>query len=191
MHDQSAYNASKHSTADILLFPARAEVDSAIVAFPAAFKDLLMNFSAAGRRSLVFLVVLVGVSLCGFPAAADVSTYEKTLSDRGIAPNADGINDYLQQLHPSPELRAKALALIKQLGDDNFSRRESAMQQLLIMPVLDTEAIAAATESPDPEVRWRSQKVLGVGRPETERMQYAAVGVLEEKKLSTTLPGLI
>ena len=150
-----------------------------------------MNFSAAGRRSLVFLVVLVGVSLCGFPAAADVSTYEKTLSDRGIAPNADGINDYLQQLHPSPQLRAKALALIEQLGDDNFSRRESAMQQLLIMPVLDTEAIAAATESPDPEVRWRSQKVLTVGRPETERMLYAAFRVIAEEKLSPTLPALI
>ena len=65
------------------------------------------------------------------------------------------------------------------------------MQQLLIMPVLDTEALTSATESPDPEVRWRSQKVLTVGRPETERMLYAAFRVIEERKLSETIDAVI
>ena len=65
------------------------------------------------------------------------------------------------------------------------------MQRLLILPVLDTEALAAATNDGDPEVRWRARKILQVGRPETERMLYAAFKTIEEKKLSGTLESLM
>ena len=142
-------------------------------------------------RCIGFFALCSLLSWASLAQAADVSNYEKTLSDRGIAPNASGLSDYLQQLHPSPDLRAKAEALIEQLGSDNFAKRERAMQQLLIMPVLDTEALTAATQSPDPEVRWRSQKVLTVGRPETDRMLYAAFRVIEERKLAETLDAVI
>ena len=142
------------------------------------------------QQTLTVLFALLICVVLGGQAIAQ-SSYEKTLTDRGVSPDADGINEYLRQLHPSPELRAKALELIEQLGENNFALREEAMQKLLIMPVLDTEAISAATESNDPEVRWRAEKVLSVGRPETERMLYATFQVIKEKKLSATIPVVI
>jgi len=149
--------------------------------------------SVVSRCYKLLLAAAILVAATGGNAAlsADVSTYEKTLSDRGIAPNADGISDYLRQLHPSAELRAKALALIEDLSNDSFATREAAMQQLLIMPVLDTEAVVAATRSNDPEVRWRAEKVLTVGRPETERLLYAAFRVIKEEKLAEAVPSVI
>lgn len=144
------------------------------------------------RSTATLAVALLFVSLIGASAnAQQLSSYAKTLADKGIEPEAEGISAYLVQLHPTPELRTNSLALIKQLGDGSFVEREEAMQRLLILPVLDTEALAAATNDGDPEVRWRARKILQVGRPETERMLYAAFKTIEEKKLSGTLPSLI
>jgi hypothetical protein len=139
------------------------------------------------------MLVLASVASAntGKLAAQQLSPYAKTLADKGIEPEAEGISAYLVQLHPTPELRANSLALIKQLGDGSFAQREEAMQKLLILPVLDTEALAAATDDGDPEVRWRARKILQVGRPETERMLYAAFKTIEERKLHGTLEALI
>ena len=149
--------------------------------------------STASLAAALLFVLLIGVQAMS-PAEAiaqQLSTYAKTLADKGIEPEAEGISAYLVQLHPTPELRTNSLALIKQLGDGSFVEREEAMQRLLILPVLDTEALAAATNDGDPEVRWRARKILQVGRPETERMLYAAFKTIEEKKLSGTLESLI
>ena len=139
-------------------------------------------------NNLSWAVTLVGACLMAAPAAsADVSNYEKTLSEAGVAPDGPGIAAYLQRLHPTPEQRQQAVEFIEQLGNNSFATREQAMQQLLLMPVLDTEAIAKATEAADPEVRWRAQKVLAVGRPQTERLLYAAFKIIEEKEYRQTV----
>ncbi len=81
--------------------------------------------------------------------------------------------------------------MIKQLGHNSFQVREKAMQRLLIMPVLDTEVLTTASQASDPEVRWRAQKVLTVGRPETERLLFAAFKVIEENKYPEVMQVLI
>jgi HEAT repeat protein len=123
--------------------------------------------------------------------AQQLTPYAKALADKGIEPEAEGISAYLVQLHPTPELRATSIKLIEQLGDGSFIEREEAMQKLLISPVLDTEALAAAASDDDPEVRWRARKILQVGKPETERLLYAAFKTIEEQKLHGTLEALI
>jgi hypothetical protein len=54
-------------------------------------------------------------------------------------------------------------ALIRQLGDDNFARREAASKALA---ALGEKALAAlrtkAVANPDPEIRRRAEKLLGV-----------------------------
>ncbi len=166
--------------------------------------SLAHRASASARRSVLrpslagryWAVTILAAVICTVyfsreSIAADASSYEKTLTDRGITPDAGSIADYLRQLHPSDKQRAVALELIEKLGSDRFATRQEAMQRLLIMPVLDTEAVVAASNSGDPEVRWRAQRVLAVGRPETERMLYAAFRVIKEKKLSATVPVVI
>ncbi|MCA9269047.1 MAG: hypothetical protein KDA41_11280, partial [Planctomycetales bacterium] len=91
-----------------------------------------------------FRFLLRGVALCGAAALAmagaaawaENSSYDDQLLEKGIDVSADGLNGYLQQLHPTAEQRRQALELIDRLGDDSFSVRERAMEKLLILPVL-------------------------------------------------------
>lgn len=151
-----------------------------------------MPTAAIFRFSCLLWAMFSGAAIHeGALAAQQLSPYAKTLADKGIEPESAGISAYLAQLHPTPELRASAIAQIKKLGDGSFLQREEAMQRLLILPVLDTQALAAAASDADPEVRWRARKILQVGRPETERMLFAAFKTIEEKKLFGTLDSLL
>jgi HEAT repeat protein len=122
---------------------------------------------------------------------ADQSHYEQVLSNRGIRPDVNGIIAYLQKLHPTENELEQARKLIKQLGDHDFDVRETAMRQLLIMPVLPGDELQAAWRNPDPEIRWRVRKVLQRGTPETSFLLYAAFKVIAKQKLSPAVPELL
>ncbi len=65
------------------------------------------------------------------------------------------------------------------------------MSQLLIMPTLPTEALIAASEGDDPEVRWRAKRVLDIGKPEATKTMHAALKVIAASKINGLMPELL
>ena len=151
----------------------------------------MVSFVRIGRISLLLAAVLIaGAGTSAF--AAEATIYESILRDRNIEPNSDALRVYLRQLHPSDDQQAKAKQLINQLGDEgSFVKREQAMSALLIMPNLPTEALLAATAGDDPEIRWRAQRVLDIGKPESTKVLHAALRVIAARKLSGLTPELL
>jgi hypothetical protein len=103
--------------------------------------------------ALTFLTL--ATSLC---AAADEpywTRFRTALQDAGIATTTEGLAAYLRLYCPGSEQQAQYVALLRQLGDDDFFRREAALQTLERTPILDATALEAAGHSDDPEIRWR------------------------------------
>jgi len=79
----------------------------------------------------VLFSMLLGRTLC----AAEFSYYEKTLTEKNITTNSDGLNEYLSGLHPSEQQRQRALRLIKVLGaTDSFSNVKTPWQNYFSCP---------------------------------------------------------
>src|SRR5688500_14145759 len=55
-------------------------------------------------------------------------------------------------------------ALVKRLGSDEFSSRESATEQLTKIGLPAFKPLEEAVESPDREVRYRAARILGIIR---------------------------
>jgi hypothetical protein len=85
----------------------------------------------------------------------------QVLADFGVAPNPEAALAYLESLIPAGDPNAVADALIRQLGDDDFERRELAATRLVSMPSLPRGKLELAMQSADPEIRWRARVVLG------------------------------
>ncbi len=64
-----------------------------------------------------------------------------------------------KQAHPE-DLQAKIQKLVKQLGDDDFQKREDAMEELVKIGDAAVEALKKAAKSEDPEVAWRAKEAL-------------------------------
>lgn len=81
------------------------------------------------------------------------------------------------------------MELVKQLGDDQFVRRELAMARLI---EIGTPAIAAVEEgvrSLDREVRYRSQRILSILRRAERTRQIAAFLLRQTSANEEDLPG--
>jgi hypothetical protein len=61
---------------------------------------------------------------------------------------------------PSKQALARAFALIEQLGDDSYRRREAASAALLKIGPAAVGPLRAALTSPDPEVQCRAREIL-------------------------------
>ncbi|MCH7727865.1 MAG: PQQ-binding-like beta-propeller repeat protein [Planctomycetes bacterium] len=114
------------------------------------------------------------------------------MTEKNIDVDSDGLNEYLSGLHPNEQQRQRALRLIKALGTtDSFFKREDAMAKLLLLPTLPNEELIAASNGSDAEIRWRAKQILKLGRPESDRVLYAALKTIEEKMLTGVTVELI
>jgi hypothetical protein len=151
-----------------------------------------MRTSQGNGLRLTLAVLWVAGCLLSRQAIADESPYVAILLNSHIEPNGESLAKYLTELHPSKDQLAKTKALIEQLGDPkSFHAREAAMAQLLIMPTLPSEALVEATKGDDPEIRWRAQRVLDVGKPESGKVMHAAFKLIAEQKTPGVLQELI
>ena len=134
--------------------------------------------------------IVVGLALNTVVHAAP-PYYERILLEKHIQPTASGLKRYFKGLHPGEQQRRRAVFLIEQLGNaGSFRAREAAMAQLLVMPVLPVEALTKASQSKDPEARWRAGRILQIGRPESERVLHAACQIIRQKKIKGLIPDL-
>src|SRR5262245_17634053 len=130
------------------------------------------------------LLTISGRSRAEGPAASTVpSYYEQILREKRIEPTATGLLRYFRALHPDEAYRRRVAQLVEDLGStESFAKREAAMAQLVTLPRPPREELTAAMSGTDPEVRWRAKQILGIATPESERVLYASLRVVEEKQ---------
>jgi hypothetical protein len=111
----------------------------------------------AAARRVMAVAAIVGALLV---AAATVST---VLAD----PLGEGGTPQASQDRPSQrqaDQQADIARLIAQLGDERFSLREAATEKLIEIGLPVLKAVERATESPDREIRYRSERILAIVR---------------------------
>jgi HEAT repeat protein len=118
------------------------------------------------RFSLRLLSIAAGLLLFpslgfSFDAVAEKNERDRAiLRELGVDPTPKGALQYLESLLPTGDPYAAIDALILQLGDPQFARREQAIAKLLSLPTLPRAKLEAATRSDDAEIRWRAHAVL-------------------------------
>lgn len=85
---------------------------------------------------------------------------EQMLRAAGVSPDGPGLLAFFRRLTPSEESRKRTEALIRQLGDDSFARREQASQALIKMGVVARPLLEQARKNNDLEVRRRVSDCL-------------------------------
>jgi outer membrane protein assembly factor BamB len=135
----------------------------------------------AALTLVLFASVAVADDLGGAAAA-----HAATLRANGLEIEPEALRAYLESLHPDGEARARVRGLIRQLGDESFSRREAATQALLRLPVRTSGLADAAAAGDDPEVRWRAAQVEKLARGRVARLLFAVFSVIEAERM----PGL-
>jgi HEAT repeat protein len=81
------------------------------------------------------------------------------------------------------ETRAKAFALIKQLGDENFSEREAAMKKLKDMGSAVMPLLRQASHDPDAEIGARCKKALAeLAKAKTTPLSSVTVRIVALRK---------
>jgi len=167
------------------------------------------NASHASRRARIARGVLVLLGVCTVAArGADdppqrgpgavrlgenlgASRSLQQLVEAGITPDSEGLADYLALYRVDAEQKQAYHALLHQLGDDDFFRREDALLQLLRRPLQVHDDLVTAVNSPDPEVRWRAEIVLEQSRQENHDLLYAALLVIRDRKIEGLASGVL
>jgi hypothetical protein len=106
------------------------------------------------------------------------AVYLKTLEQHGIEPSTAGARKYLHDLIPSANQQAESAALIAQLADDDYARREAATVQLLRMPAVPIDALNIAAQRGDAETRWRARLILERAEQQSAHVMLAALKIV-------------
>lgn len=83
----------------------------------------------------------------------------------------------------------KLYELIVALGDRSYSRREQATAELVKIGIPATETLEDASRSPDPEVRYRSQRILALVREADFQQRLAQFAADRNPDNDYGLPG--
>lgn len=119
------------------------------------------------------------------PAASNafVSQFVETLKQAGITTTKEDLAALLARHVPNPMGKNTFGSLIALLGDDDFFKREAAMQALLQEPQREAGVLEKAAASDDPEVRWRAKLVLEQSNKSRSDLLHAAFVVIQHQKI--------
>jgi HEAT repeat protein len=134
---------------------------------------LLPEGRAMHLRCLVLTSLGLLLAGLGRAAAADPDTAaadEQALLDAKVPADGPGLVEFFRKRTP-PELdRARALALIRKLGDEEYAVREQASADLRGLGPAVKGLLREALKDPDPEISFRALQCLiaveRVGKPE-------------------------
>ncbi len=82
-----------------------------------------------------------------------------------------------------------SVALVRQLGDEQFSVRESATEKLIKIGLSATKALEEGTKDADREIRYRSERVLSIVRELDFQQRLDAFARSEVAEQDFGLPG--
>ncbi len=115
------------------------------------------HLSAAVRRGARFML---GAACALFLVAGWTAAALADPPPDGAAPQGSEDRPSQQQ----DDQQADIARLIRQLGDERFSLREAATEKLIEIGLPVLGAVEQATESPDREIRYRSERILAIVR---------------------------
>jgi HEAT repeat protein len=107
-------------------------------------------------RRLVFALAVAFLVPRVAPAAND----EEVLKAAKVATDGPALLDYLRRHTLDGGSEARLRALVRQLGDDSFDRRERASRELAALGGLARPFLRQALSDPDAEVRRRAEDCL-------------------------------
>jgi hypothetical protein len=140
----------------------------------------------------MLLCSLITVTLCtAVSPAGEPDIYTEQLAKYGIEPTAESIAAYLQSLTPSDAHQLALQKLIEQLGDDSYSRRETATRELVRQPTGLTDLLAAAISGEDAEIRWRAKLVADQTAKESQALLHAALSTIQRQKIAGLVKPLL
>jgi HEAT repeat protein len=114
--------------------------------------------------------------------AADVDADVSTLKAAGIPTDGPGLAAYFQKLTTSVSKEGRIKELVRQLGDDEFKKREEASRQLMMLGPRARPFLQAALKDTDPEIVRRAQDCLErIARETSVSALEAAVRVLARR----------
>jgi HEAT repeat protein len=112
--------------------------------------------------------------------------YRQALEAAGVHTDRDSLAAFLKLHHVGPEQQQTYARLIAELGHDDFFVREAATAGLLQLATQAAGAIKEASQSSDPEVRWRAEFILNETSKPRSDLLYAALVVIQAE----SIPGL-
>ena len=125
------------------------------------------------------------------PATCAESEAERALRQNRIDPTVDGIRKYLRLLTPNDVQRKKAVDLVAVLGAAEYQVRESATRALTRMPHPPMAELGRAAKSPDPEVRWRANRILRRHKERDVPLMLSVLTVIARKPLRGLAPEVL
>jgi HEAT repeat protein len=146
-----------------------------------------LQFAFCNLPPSATVLALLSVVVSSSAPAADnpfASRYLSALKEAGVTPDTEGLAAYLRLHHPGSEQQEQYRKLLAQLSDDDFFKREDAMLKLLQTPVHAAGTLEAASNSEDPEVRWRARLILEQTSQPRNDLLYAAFVVIQDRKVT-------
>ena len=110
------------------------------------------------------------------------------LRNAGVSPDTQGALQFLRELHLGPEERNLVSQLIRQLGDDEYARREEASLRLRRFSQLPADLMNAAMSGRDAEIRWRAKSILDTSEGRIASLLSASYRVLAKEAAQKTPP---
>lgn len=105
-------------------------------------------------------MLIVAALLALTPGAVDLPLHQATLRAAGLGDDGPAALAYLATWVPDPERLATLRNYLKQLGDEDFDRREAASRELRKAGPVILADLRRALTSPDAEVRRRVRELL-------------------------------
>jgi hypothetical protein len=113
----------------------------------------------------------------------DLKFQQDTLRAAGFSPDGEGALAYLKTWVPDPNRLKILRGYIKQLGDEDYDRREVASRELRAAGAVILADLKAAAEHPDPEVKRRVRELLEqLHQHSTVEVVNAACGLVRATK---------
>jgi hypothetical protein len=116
-----------------------------------------MRTSHAGALAAV---LVAAVAAFPGPAAPPDPADEQLLKDRHVPTDGPGLVDYFKKRTLNADDQSAIQALVRQLGDDDFDKREEASQKLAEFGLRAKPFLTLALDDPDAEVVQRARGCL-------------------------------
>ena len=154
----------------------------------------LLGVGSTARWRVVLVGALSGL-LAGVSWALDAvapSAEEKVLQQAGVGIDDAGLLEFFHRRTVSAKDRQRVNRLIRQLGDDEFEKREKASADLQAIGRLAVPALTRALNDLDPEISRRAADCLqSIQQGGEQGLAVAACQVLARRKPAGAVPALL
>ncbi|MCG8587422.1 MAG: hypothetical protein MI757_22170 [Pirellulales bacterium] len=153
------------------------------------------------RTPMIVAVCLVctgapAIALAESDRAAEIKQHVDTLEQHKIGSDSKSLIRYLQNCLPSADLQSEIAKYVKQLDSEKFAQREAASAKLAQFGAAARAKVLEASKSENEETTWRAKRILqqiesGKNLQQREVLAYAAIRLIEDKKLAEATPVLL